>query len=409
MNKHRPLRYVSLFSGIEAASVAAEPLGWEPVCFCEIDPFPSAVLAHHYPEVPNLGDITKVDWKEVIEEHGPVDVVVGGSPCQSFSLAGKREGLAGASGLMFEYIRAVSEIMPRYWVWENVPGALSSSGGADFECFLREMAGIRGAGGERYGIGWRVLDAQFFGVAQRRRRLFAVGVLGDLGGPATILFEPEGMRWDTPSSREKRKALAAAAGRGPARPDGRGGAVAFAQNTRDEVRVQGDGTISGALAAQPGMKQQTYVAEPSGCLTPWDVQSKRVFPEDSVAPTLQAGTHEAQNIQPVVMASAHAHAEIGEGGVTPTLMAHAEKQPPVLAMAKTCSRACARPTGTSSSSTTKASAAGGSSSTRDGGAPSDVVCIADDNAHAAVDVDMCGSLKVGGAPPMIASRATETT
>lgn len=123
------MRYVSLFSGIEAASVAAESLGWEPVCFCEIDEFPSAVLAHHYPEVPNLGDITKADWKKVIAEHGSVDVVVGGSPCQSFSVAGKREGLEGASGLMFEYIRAVSEILPRYWVWENVPGALSSSGG----------------------------------------------------------------------------------------------------------------------------------------------------------------------------------------------------------------------------------------------------------------------------------------
>lgn len=128
MNIHRPLRYVSLFSGIEAASVAAEPLGFEPVCFCEVDPFPSAVLACRYPEVPNLGDITKVDWREVLREHGPVDAVVGGSPCQSFSVAGKREGLAGASGLMFEYIRAVSEILPRYWVWENVPGALSSGG-----------------------------------------------------------------------------------------------------------------------------------------------------------------------------------------------------------------------------------------------------------------------------------------
>lgn len=128
MNIHRPLRYVSLFSGIEAASVAAEPLGWEPVCFCEIDPFPSAVLARRYPEVPNLGDITKVDWREVLRGHGPVDAVVGGSPCQSFSVAGKREGLAGASGLMFEYIRAVSEILPRYWVWENVCGALSSGG-----------------------------------------------------------------------------------------------------------------------------------------------------------------------------------------------------------------------------------------------------------------------------------------
>lgn len=392
------MRFISLFSGIEAASVAAEPLGWEPVCFCEIDAFPSAVLAHRYPDVPNLGDITKVDWKEVLREHGPVDVVVGGSPCQSFSVAGKREGLAGASGLMFEYIRAVSEIMPKYWVWENVPGALSSSGGGDFECFLREMAGIRDAGGERYGIGYRVLDAQFFRVAQRRRRLFAVGVLGDFGGPAEILFESEGLCWDTPSSREKRKALAAHVGDGLAGADGRRGAVAFAQNTRDEVRVQGDGTISGALAAQPGAKQQTYVAE---CLTPWDVQGKRVFAEDGVAPTLQAGTHEAQNIQPVVMASAHYNAEIGVGGVTPTLIAHAGKQPPVLAMATTCSQPSVRRTATSSSSTTRASGAGGSSC-------SSVIAMADDNAKTAVDVEMCGSLKVGGAPPMVALQATET-
>lgn len=150
MNKHRPLRFVSLFSGIEAASVAAEPLGWEPVCFCEIDAFPSAVLAHHYPDVPNLGDVTKVDWKEVLRDHGPVDVVVGGSPCQSFSVAGKREGLAGASGLMFEYIRAVSEIMPRYWVWENVPGALSSSGGGRLRVLPR-------GDGWHQGCWWRAI------------------------------------------------------------------------------------------------------------------------------------------------------------------------------------------------------------------------------------------------------------
>lgn len=242
-------------------------------------------------------------------------------------------------------------------------------GGADFECFLGEMAGIRGASGERYGIGWRVLDAQFFGVAQRRRRLFAVGVLGDLGGPSEILFESEGLCRDTPSSREKRKALAAHAGSGPAGADGRRvGAVAFAQNTRDEVRVQGDGTLSGALAAQPGAKQQTYVA---------------------------------QSVQPVVMASAHYNAEIGEGGVVPTLIAHIAKDAPVLAMGTTCSRASAPRTATSSSSTTRASGAGDSSC-------SGVIAMADDNAKTAVDVEMCGSLKVGGAPPMIALQATET-
>ena len=162
--------------------------------------------------------------------------------------------------------------------------------------------------------------------------------------------------------------------------------------------MQGDGTISGALAAQPGAKQQTYVAE---CLTPWDVQSKCVFAEDGVAPTLQAGTHEAQNIQPVVMASAHYNAEIGVGGVTPTLIAHAGKQPPVLAMATTCSQPSVRRTATSSSSTTRVSGAGGSSC-------SSVIAMADDNAKTAVDVEMCGSLKVGGAPPMVALQATET-
>lgn len=108
------MRYISVFSGTEAATVAWDPLGWEPVAFCEIDAFPSAVLAHRFPNVPNLGDITKVDWSKY---RGEIDIIVGGSPCQSFSIAGKREGLAGESGLMFEYIRAVQEILPRYFIW----------------------------------------------------------------------------------------------------------------------------------------------------------------------------------------------------------------------------------------------------------------------------------------------------
>lgn len=163
------MKYVSLFSGIEAATVAWEPLGWEPVCFAEFDKFPSAVLAERYPEVPNVGDVTKMDWKKY---RGKVDLVVGGSPCQSFSIAGKREGLQGESGLMYEYIRAVREVRPRWFLWENVPGALSSEGGEAFRQLLSEMDKLG------YGLAWRVLDAQFFGVAQRRRRLFLVGHLG---------------------------------------------------------------------------------------------------------------------------------------------------------------------------------------------------------------------------------------
>ncbi len=199
-------KYVSLFSGIEAATVAWEPLGWEPVCFAEFDEFPSAVLAERYPEVPNVGDVTKANWKKY---RNKVDLVVGGSPCQSFSIAGKREGLQGESGLMFEYIRAVREIRPRWFLWENVPGALSSENGEAFRQLLSEMDKLG------YGLAWRVLDAQFFGVAQRRRRLFLVGHLGACP-PVGVLIEPESMRGDLESSAEKRASLAEAARRSPA-------------------------------------------------------------------------------------------------------------------------------------------------------------------------------------------------
>ena len=200
-------RYVSIFSGVEAATLAWEPLGWEPVAFSEIEPFPCAVLAERWPNVPNLGDITKIDWKEEID--GAIDLVVGGSPCQSFSVAGKREGLKGASGLMFEYIRCVQELRPRWFLWENVPGALTSEDGGAFGQLLSEMDELG------YSLAWRVLDAQFFGVAQRRRRLFLVGHLG-AESPAEVLFEPDCLSGDPQSSREKRKELASRVGRSAA-------------------------------------------------------------------------------------------------------------------------------------------------------------------------------------------------
>lgn len=200
-------RYVSIFSGVEAASLAWEPLGWEPVAFSEIEPFPCAVLAERWPDVPNLGDITKIDWKEKID--GAIDLVVGGSPCQSFSVAGKREGLKGTSGLMFEYIRCVQELRPRWFLWENVPGALTSEDGGAFGQLLSEMDELG------YSLAWRVLDAQFFGVAQRRRRLFLVGHLG-AESPAEVLFEPDCLSGNPQSSREKRKELACRAGRSAA-------------------------------------------------------------------------------------------------------------------------------------------------------------------------------------------------
>ena len=279
------IRYLSLFSGIEAASVACCGMEWEPLAFAEIDAFPSAVLKERFPYVPNLGDVTQVNWRSFVKDFGKPDIIVGGSPCQSFSIAGTRTGLEGASGLMWGYVRAVRDVRPEWVLWENVPGALSSTHGEDFGCLLRSLDALG------YGMAWRVLDAQFFGVAQRRERVFLVGRLGSRP-PVEVLFEPEGVRWNPKPSREKRKELAGAAGRGPAREGFKYSAgsransvgcdeespntitadwhdsvvIGFAQNTRDEVRVQGDGTLSGALSASPGMKQQTYVAVVRGSL-----------------------------------------------------------------------------------------------------------------------------------------------
>lgn len=195
------MKYLSLFSGIEAASVAWKPLGWECVAVSEIDKFPCEVLKKRYPNVPNLGsvtDITKEQLDDLKEKAGSIDLVVGGSPCQSFSVAGKRLGLEDARGnLMFEYCRIVGTLRPKWFIWENVPGALSSNKGQDFNCLLEEMAQFG------YSLAWRVLDAQFFGVPQRRRRVFLIGCLGDDTGPFKVLFEREGSNWDLAESGEE--------------------------------------------------------------------------------------------------------------------------------------------------------------------------------------------------------------
>lgn len=158
------MRYLSLCSGIEAATVAWRSLGWQPVAFAEIEPFPCAVLKHHYPEIPNLGDITRIDGSRY---RGAVDLVVGGTPCQDFSIAGQRAGLAGErGGLALVFTQILSVVRPEWVVWENVPGVFSTNGGRDFGAFLRALDDIG------YSCAWRVLDAQFFGVPQRRRRVY---------------------------------------------------------------------------------------------------------------------------------------------------------------------------------------------------------------------------------------------
>jgi len=191
------MRYLSVCSGIEAATVAWHDLGWKPEAFSEIEKFPSQVLNHHYPEVPNLGDMTKYkEWK--LNES--IDILVGGTPCQSFSIAGLRQGLNDPRGnLMLTYLGILDKFRPKWCVWENVPGVLSSNGGRDFGSFL-------GALGELgYGFAYRVLDAQNFGVAQRRRRVFVVGCLGDWRSAAEVLFERDSLCRDSKKSRETRE------------------------------------------------------------------------------------------------------------------------------------------------------------------------------------------------------------
>jgi len=291
------MKFISVCSGIEAASVAWNPIGWKAVAFSEIEPFPCAVLAHHYPGTPNYGDMTKFqEWPD----HA-IDLLCGGTPCQSFSVAGLRKGLEDPRGnLMLTFGAIAAKYRPQWLVWENVPGVLSSNGGRDFGAFL----GMLGELG--YGVAYRVLDAQYFGVAQRRRRVFVVGCLGDWRSAAAVLFERHSLQGHPAPSRKAREGTAAGtlrrAGGGSdvdharaqhliAEPlcvaTGQAGAeigaeigadmaptlncnheapyvaapVAFVQNSRDEVRLMGgDGGVVGALAAETGAKQQCYIA-----------------------------------------------------------------------------------------------------------------------------------------------------
>jgi len=189
----------SVCSGIEAASVAWHPIGWRAAFVSEIEAFPSAVLAHHYPDVPNYGDMTKFkDWPDAA-----INVLVGGTPCQSFSVAGLRKGLADPRGnLMLTYLAIADRYRPEWLVWENVPGVLSSNGGRDFASLLRGMAELG------YGFAYRILDAQFFGVPQRRRRVFVVGCLGSWRRAAAVLFERHSLQGHPAPRREAREGTA---------------------------------------------------------------------------------------------------------------------------------------------------------------------------------------------------------
>ena len=410
----------SLFDGIGGFPLAAIRNGITPVWASEIEAFPIEVTKIRFPEMLHVGDITKLDGAKL----PPVDVICGGSPCQDLSVAGQRRGLAGErSGLFMEQTRIAKEmrkadeqrnvpahlVRPRYLVWENVPGAFSSAEGEDFRAVIEEIVRIKysacdvprpesgrweSAGavvlGDEFSLAWRVMDAQFWGVAQRRRRIFLVADFGGTTAPE-ILFKQDSLFGDIAQSGGPRQGAAASAegrpddtggacltpwdvqsrrifeetGTWPALYGGEGGghgyiqteektAIAFAANQRDEVRDLHD--VAASLGAQPGMKQQTFVAQPlfclndqggermdvtedvsstlragmgghpplvsqPNCMNGWDTQQSRVFTPEGVAPTL-AGADGGGGRNPAGLLFAAGVVSKGDGDCFLTLETH---------------------------------------------------------------------------------------
>ncbi len=380
------MRYASVCDGIGAAHVAWQPLGWECAWTSEIEPFPAAVVDHHW-KLKNLGDMTKLT-EEMLHGCGPIDLLVGGTPCQSFSVAGLRGGLADPRGnLALRFVQLVGVLRPSWVVWENVPGVLSSGGGRDFGTFLGALAELG------YGFAYRVLDAQWFGVAQRRRRVFVVAHARDWRRAAAVLFERESLFGNPPTRGAKGERVTGpiagcsngGGANGPGRtaddadsliwrggdqansevcvghagtlncdkgqqggivafkenmsvPDAAAGlcptlqaenfhAVAFTQNQREEVRELGD--CATTLNLQ-GTHQQTYVA------TPFDttqITSKanysRPQPSDPCHP-IAAGSH-----PPAIAFSERtrdhgSHLELESTDVTPAIRTGVNRQQGVI-------------------------------------------------------------------------------
>jgi DNA (cytosine-5)-methyltransferase 1 len=358
------MRFLSLFSGIEAASAAWLPLGWDCAAVAEIEPFPCAVLAHHYPDVPNLGDITKITESQ-ISELGHIDLVVGGFPCQDLSVAGKRKGMRNddgsvtRSGLFYQAMRIVRWSRARFVLLENVPGIYSSNGGGDFASVVTEILGVEfsvprngwensgAAASERGLFEWATLDAQFFGVAQRRRRMFALADFGDWASRPPVLFERHSLQGHPAPSREARERIAPTVGTGaPFSRTGNGRVEAEAivsewpadvactlnaafgskQGLEDQHALGGaqlfvpsviyatDGQANAAFSDECALSitshnEQPYIAHtlsgtgfdageggtgrgtpivPVSCLTPSLPQRVRVYGTDGVAPTLSS-------------------------------------------------------------------------------------------------------------------------
>lgn len=319
------MRYLSVCSGIEAATVAWHPLGFTAHAYAEIDAFPAAVLRHHYPHTPNYGDMTTFkDWPDAT-----VDVLVGGTPCQSFSVAGLRKGLADPRGnLALTYLALADRYRPRWVVWENVPGVLSSNDGRDFGAFVGGLAQLGYLGG------YRVLDAQYFGLAQRRARVFVVGHLGDWRRAAAVLFERESLSGHPAPCREAGERVAptlagCSNGGGPNGPgrdvDTCDSLIAHALRA-DGFDASEDGTGRGTPIVPIGYSETGQGwwteglaglrAEPGG--TPENIIAFSVKDHGAdageLAPTLRAGTHDKSHANGGVMPAVAFHNNLARDG-----------------------------------------------------------------------------------------------
>lgn len=249
--------------------MAWAPLGWQCVGVSEIDRFPSAVLAHRFPGVPNFGDFTGIGPDDI---DGPVDLLVGGTPCQSFSVAGARAGLDDPRGhLTLEFLALARRLRTRWLVWENVPGILSHDGGRTFGTFLRHLGELGG------GYAWRSLDAQYFGLAQRRKRVFVVWCAGGWAPAAAVLLEPEGLRGDP----------------APRREAGERAASSLAARTKGGGGIGTDAELDGALIAH-SLRAEGFDASEDG--TGRAVPLVPTWPAE-VAPTLNAHFGDKQGLE----------------------------------------------------------------------------------------------------------------
>jgi len=305
--------YGSVCSGIEAASVAWDPLGWTPSFFSEIEPFPRSVLAHHFPNVPLHGDFTTIK----AGDYAAIDLLVGGTPCQSFSVAGLRGGLADDRGnLALQYFRLAARLRPRWLVWENVPGVLSSNGGRDFGSILGGLVELG------YGFAYRVLDAQHFRIPQRRRRVFLVGFLGNWRPAAAVLFERHSLQGHPAPRREAGQEVA-------------GSLTSRASAGTDEACagylqpvIASTGEISQCLNAG-GMGRQDYETETLSATMAFEWQrgatqnleilnnvSPALIKSQTLAVTFSAKDYgaDASDVAPTLRAMGHAGSHANGGG-----------------------------------------------------------------------------------------------